>query len=82
MRVCIGRDYVRVGTGGKRAVAVNQRPHRWRKQLYLKGRNMTVAHVVYTMRANDMTPEDAAEEFSRLLLEHRGIGRQRDGRGK
>jgi uncharacterized protein (DUF433 family) len=42
---------------------LERRPHRWRKQLYLKGRNMTVAHLVYDMRANRLTPEEAAEDF-------------------
>ena len=39
------------------------RPHSWRKQPYLKGRRMTVANVVYGMRANKLTPEKAAEDF-------------------
>ena len=30
-------------------------PHPWRKQLYLKRRNMTVAHLVYGLRANKLT---------------------------
>ena len=35
-------------------------PEKWRKQLYLKGRNMTVGQLVYTMRANDLSAEAAA----------------------
>src|SRR5688572_7345334 len=42
---------------------LERRPHRWRKQLYLTGRNMTVAHLVYDMRANRLSPEEAAEDF-------------------
>jgi uncharacterized protein (DUF433 family) len=42
---------------------LERRDHPWRKQLYIKGRNMTVAHLVYTMRANKMTPEEAAADF-------------------
>ncbi len=40
------------------------RPHPWRKQLYLHGRNMTVGQLVATMRANKLSPEEAAEDFS------------------
>ncbi len=39
------------------------RPETGRKQLYLKGRNMTVGQLVYTMRANQMSPEEAAEDM-------------------
>lgn len=34
-----------------------------RKQAYLKGRNMTVSQLVYTMRANGLSDEDAAVDF-------------------
>jgi uncharacterized protein (DUF433 family) len=39
------------------------RPHRWRRQLFVRGRNLTVGHLVMTIRANRMTPEQAAEEL-------------------
>lgn len=39
------------------------RRHRWRKQLFLKGRNMAVVHLVYGLRANGWTPEQAAAEY-------------------
>jgi uncharacterized protein (DUF433 family) len=39
------------------------RPEKWRKQLYLKGRNMTVGQLVYKMRANQMTAEQAARDM-------------------
>jgi uncharacterized protein (DUF433 family) len=39
------------------------RPHRWRRQLALKGRNMTVGQLVATMRADELSPEDAAAEL-------------------
>lgn len=39
------------------------RPHPWRRQLYLKGRNMTVGQVVATMQANTLSPEEAAEDM-------------------
>ena len=48
---------------------LERRPHRWRKQLYIKGRNMTVAHLVYGMRANNMTPEEAAKDFDLPLAQ-------------
>ena len=39
------------------------RPHRWRRQLSIKGRNMTVGQLVSTIRANRLTPERACEEL-------------------
>ena len=39
------------------------RPHPWRRQLFVRGRNLTVGHLVMTMRANRLTPEQAAEEL-------------------
>jgi uncharacterized protein (DUF433 family) len=45
------------------------RPHSWRKQLWLQGRNMTVGQLVATMRANNLSPEDAAEDFGLPLAQ-------------
>src|SRR5437660_5073555 len=39
------------------------RPHRWRRQLSLKGRNLTVGQFVSTLRANRMTPEQAGDRL-------------------
>jgi uncharacterized protein (DUF433 family) len=39
------------------------RPHRWRRQLCIKGRNMTVGQLVSTVYANRYTPEQASEEL-------------------
>lgn len=39
------------------------RPHRWRRQLSIKGRNMTVGQLVSTVRANRYTPEQASDEL-------------------
>lgn len=39
------------------------RPHPWRRQLWLKGRNMTVGQLIATMNAEKMTPEDAANRL-------------------
>ena len=39
------------------------RPHRWRRQLCIKGRNMTVGQLVSTVRANRLTPEQASENL-------------------
>ncbi len=39
------------------------RPHRWRRQLSIKGRNMTVGQLVSTIGANHYTPEQASDEL-------------------
>ncbi len=39
------------------------RPETGREQLYLKGRNMTAGQLVYKMRANQMTEEQAAQDM-------------------
>ena len=39
------------------------RPHPWRRQLYLKGRNMTVGQLVATIKANHLSPEEAAQDM-------------------
>src|SRR5262249_51819572 len=39
------------------------RPHRWRRQLCIKGYNMTVGQLVSTVRANRYTPEQASENL-------------------
>lgn len=39
------------------------RPHPWKKQLFIKGRNMSVKNLVYTMRTEKMTPQEAAADF-------------------
>jgi uncharacterized protein (DUF433 family) len=39
------------------------RPHPWRCQLCIKGRNMTVGQLVSTVRANRYTPEQASEDL-------------------
>jgi uncharacterized protein (DUF433 family) len=39
------------------------RPEKGRRQPYLKGRNMTVGQLIYAMRANKLTSEQAASEF-------------------
>ena len=42
---------------------LEHRPHPWRKQLYLKGRNMAVGHLVYDMRTNNVPVEEAAANY-------------------
>ena len=42
---------------------LESRPHPWRRQLWLRGRNMTVGQMVATMRANHLNPEQAAANF-------------------
>ena len=39
------------------------RPHAWRRQLYIKGRNMTVRHLVGTVKASRFTEEQAAQDL-------------------
>lgn len=39
------------------------RPHRWRKQLYIKGRNMTVWQLVSGILTDKQTPEEAANDY-------------------
>lgn len=39
------------------------RPETGRKQLFLKGRTMTVGQLVYKMRANQLSPKDAATDM-------------------
>jgi uncharacterized protein (DUF433 family) len=45
------------------------RPHPWRRQLYLRGRNMTVGQLVATMNANKLSPEEAAEDMDLPLAQ-------------
>jgi len=39
------------------------RPHPWRRQLFIRGRNMVVRHVMGTMAANGLTPEQTAADL-------------------
>ena len=39
------------------------RSHSWKRQLFLKGRRLTAANVWYDMLANQMTPEEAADNW-------------------
>lgn len=39
------------------------RPENWRKQLWIKGRNMTVWHLIGAMRTERYTPEKTAKNF-------------------
>jgi uncharacterized protein (DUF433 family) len=45
------------------------RPETGDKQLYLKGRNIRVSHLIYTMRANDLDPEEAAADLDLPLAQ-------------
>lgn len=42
---------------------LERRPESWRHELFLKGRNMTVGHLVYGMRANGLTADQAVENY-------------------
>lgn len=39
------------------------RPHPWRRQLHLKGRNLTVRQLLGTVKANKLSPEQAARDL-------------------
>lgn len=39
------------------------RYHRWKKQLWIKGRNMTAWHLLTWMLANRMTPKEVAKDY-------------------
>lgn len=39
------------------------RPHPWKKQLFLKGRNMSVGQLISTIQANNLSVEEAAEDL-------------------
>lgn len=40
-----------------------ERQHSWRRQLCIKGRNMTVAQLMGAMRANGLTAEQTADAY-------------------
>jgi len=48
---------------------LEERAHPWRRQLWLRGRNMTVGQLVATMRANHLTPEQAAIDLDLPLAQ-------------
>ena len=43
---------------------LESRAHPWRRQLWLRGRNITVGQLVATMRANHLNPEQASADLS------------------
>lgn len=45
------------------------RPETGRQQLYLTGRNMTAGQLVYKMRANDLSAEEAAQDMDLPLAQ-------------
>jgi uncharacterized protein (DUF433 family) len=45
------------------------RPETGRNQLYLKGRNMTVGQLIYKMRANQLSDEEAAKDMDLPLTQ-------------
>ena len=40
-----------------------ERPHSWKRQLFIKGRKLSAAQVWLDMQANGMTPTEAAENW-------------------
>jgi uncharacterized protein (DUF433 family) len=51
------------GASSPRWIYLIARPHRWRRQLSIKGRNLTVGQLLSTMRANRYTPQQASDEL-------------------
>lgn len=49
---------------GEDYLYLTSRPHPWKKQLFVKGRNMTVSHLVRRLQREKWSLEIAAEEFS------------------
>ncbi len=45
------------------------RPDSWRRQLWLRGRHMTVGQLVAWMTANNLSPVEAAEDFDLPLTQ-------------
>jgi uncharacterized protein (DUF433 family) len=45
------------------------RPHRWRRQLGLKGRNMSVGQLVASMNVENMTAQEGAERYELPLAQ-------------
>jgi uncharacterized protein (DUF433 family) len=56
-------EEINTGTQASRWQYLVARPHRWPRQLSVKGRNMTVGQLVSTVRANRYTPEQASAEL-------------------
>ena len=50
------------------------RPHRWRRQLSLRARKMTVSQLVSTIRANKLSPEQASDDLELPLEAPSGPG--------
>lgn len=46
-----------------------RRSHPWRRQLYLRGRNMTVGQLVAAMNANNSSPEQASIDLELPLVQ-------------
>lgn len=51
------------GAGPSSWTYLVERPHSWKKQLFVKGRKLTAAQVWLDMQANRMTPSEAAENW-------------------
>ena len=43
---------------------LTSRPHPWKKQLFVKGRNMTVSNLVRRLQKEGWSPDRAVEEYS------------------
>ena len=45
------------------------RPDAWRRQLWLRGRHMTVGQLIAWMRVNGFSPEEVADDFDLPLAQ-------------
>ncbi len=50
-------------TGASQWTYLVERPHAWKKQLYVKGRRLTAAQVWLDLQTNQMTESEAAENW-------------------
>lgn len=52
---------------------LEQRPHPWRKQLYIKGKKIKASVIYSDMAANNQTPAEAAENWNLPLTAIREV---------
>jgi len=52
---------------------LTQRPHAWKRQLFVKGRKLTAANVWFDMQANGSLPISAVEEIVRYCEANRDL---------
>lgn len=65
------RPHVAAPGGGtaEEYLSLEPRPKSWRRQLFLKGRNLSVGQLVFKMRADGHTPPAAADDYGLSLAQ-------------